>query len=99
MHEHGLAKELWPQLQQIAEQNEFTKVTRVEMIVGSLHGVSADFLAHSFVDHAFCGTKFEGAEMNVTVVDPEQEFVPPGQSDPIQAGGWELLISCMEGEK
>jgi len=96
MHEHGLARELWPQLKQIAETNEYVKVTRVDMTVGSLHGVSADFLAHSF-EHAFEGTYFEGAEMNITVVDPEQEVELPGQA-PDKAGGWELLITRMDGD-
>ena len=48
MHEHGLAKELWPELKQIAERGGFVTVSRVDMTVGSLHGVSGEFLAHSF---------------------------------------------------
>lgn len=97
MHEHGLAKELWPQLRQIAETNGLTRVTRVDMIVGMLHGVSADFLAHSF-EHAFEGTNFEGAEMDITIVEPGQEYTPPGASEPTTANGWEIAIVRMEGE-
>ena len=69
-----------------------------EMTVGLLHGVSADFLAHS-LGHAFEGTGFEGAEVNVTVVDPGQEYDLPGADQPQTASGWELLISTMEGEQ
>ena len=97
MHEHGLAKELWPQLQQIARAKGFAKVTRVKMTVGMLHGVAAEFLAHSF-EHAFEGTDFEGAEMDITIVDPQQEFTPPGAAESMTATGWELLITTIEGE-
>ena len=99
MHEHGLAKELWPEMQRIAEQGGFKKVTRVDMTVGSLHGVSADFLAHSFVDHAFTGTIFEGAELNISLVDPTQQYSTPDQDAPVAASGWELMITRIEGDK
>lgn len=98
MHEHRLAKELWPQLKQLAEDKGFKKVTRVEMTVGMLHGVAADFLAHSF-EHAFEGTGFEGAEMEITIVDPGQQFTLPGDNKQTTATGWELTITSIEGEK
>jgi len=97
MHEHGLAKELFPQMQKIAEDAGFAKVTRVEMIVGSLHGVTAEFLAHSF-EHAFAGSSLQGAEVFVQLVDPGQQFTPPGAEKPATAGGWELLITRIEGD-
>lgn len=97
MHEHGLARDLWPQLEQIAATNGYSTVTRVDMTVGSLHGVSADFLAHSF-QHAFEGTSFHGAEVNITVIDPG-ETLTLGSSAPTVASGWELLITRMEGEE
>jgi len=97
MHEHSLAKEIWPQLRQIAENKGLVCVTRVEMTVGMLHGVSADFLAHS-LGHAFEGTGFAGAVVNVTVVDPGRQYDLPGADEPQTANGWELLISKMEGE-
>ena len=97
MHEHSLAKEIWPQLRQIAVDKGLARVTCVEMTVGLLHGVSADFLAHS-LGHAFEGTGFEGAEVNVTVVDPGQVYDLPGADQPQTASGWELLISEMKGE-
>ena len=96
MHEHGLAKELWPQLQQIARQKGLTRVRRLEMIVGLLHGVSADFLAHSF-EHAFEGSSFEGARVEITIVEPGQEFVVrDGQA--ATANGWEILVTVIEGD-
>ena len=98
MHEHGLAKELWPQLRQIAEQSGFVKVTRVDMAVGALHGVSADFLAHSF-EHAFEGSNFEGAAMDIRIVDPGDVVRAPDRPDDMTATGWELLISRIEGDK
>ena len=98
MHEHGLAKDLWPQLRQIAENSGFLTVTRVDMTVGSLHGVSAEFLAHSF-QHAFEGSMFDGAAVNITIIDPGCDFRPPGRSDHTIATGWEILITRLEGEK
>ena len=65
MHEHSLARELWPQLKQIADARGLGRVRRLEMIVGMLHGVSAEMLVHSFA-HAFEGTSFEGAEVLIT---------------------------------
>jgi len=98
MHEHGLAKELWPQVKKIADDGGFLKVTRVEMTVGMLHGVSADFLAHSF-DHAYEGTYFEGATTDIRIVEPGERFTPPGETAERTADGWELLITKIEGEK
>lgn len=97
MHEHGLAKELWPQLQGIAETNGLKKVTAIEMLVGVLHGVSADFLAHSF-EHAFEGTSFDGAAVKITIIDPGSTYASPGTAEKVIANGWELLVSRIEGE-
>lgn len=97
MHEHGLARELWPQFQRIAADSGFVKVTAVDMTVGMLHGVSADFLAHSF-EHAFEGTGFEGAKMQITIIDPDQEYTPPNSDESVTATGWELLITRIEGD-
>ena len=96
MHEHSLARELWPQLKQIAEAKGLARVTRVEMVVGMLHGVSGEFLEHSF-QHAFQGTSFEGAEMAITVVEPGQTMSVGGENT--TANGWELLITRIEGEQ
>ncbi len=96
MHEHGLAKELWPQLKGIAETRGLRRVDCVEMIVGLLHGATAEFLAHSF-EHAFAGTTFQGARVKITIVEPGQEFTPPNSDRPTAASGWELLVIKMEG--
>ena len=69
MHEHGLAKELWPQLRAIAEAKGLRRVYYLEMIVGMLHGVTAETLEHSF-EHAFEGTGFQDADVEVVIVDP-----------------------------
>lgn len=98
MHEHALARELWPQVRSIAASSGFARVTYVEMIVGLLHGVSADFLARSF-EHAFQGSSFEGADVEITIVAPGEEFRAPGRSDTQIANGWELLIVRIEGDK
>ena len=99
MHESGLAKELWPQLRQIAQSNGFVRVTVIDMVIGSLHGVAAEFLRHSFIDHAFTDTVFEGAEMNISITDPGDTFKAPGQSELITANGWELMITRIEGNR
>ena len=96
MHEHGLARDLWPQLEQIAKAKGFVRVTRLDMTVGMLHGVTAEFLAGS-LKHAFEGTCFQGAETNVYVVDPGLELAAD-RGGPATATGWELLITCIEGE-
>ena len=98
MHEHGLAKELLPQLRGIAEMKGLRRVERVEMIVGMLHGVSAEILVHSF-EHAFAGTNFHGAKVVVTVIDPGQDYVPPNSDRTVKASGWELLVLMMEGQE
>jgi Zn finger protein HypA/HybF involved in hydrogenase expression len=95
MHEHGLARDLWPQLKQIADARGMARVRRLEMIVGMLHGVSSELLVHSFA-HAFEGSIFEGAEVLITIVEPGQEYMPPNASGPSTAHGWELLVVRME---
>jgi Zn finger protein HypA/HybF involved in hydrogenase expression len=97
MHEHGLAKELWPQLRRLAKEKGLSRVTRVEMVIGTLHGVSGDFLAHSF-EHAFEGSGFAGAEVRITIVDPGQDIRLPGAARSRTASGWELMVTGMEGQ-
>jgi len=99
MHEHGLARDIWPNMQEIAKENGFKKVTRVDMVFGSLHAVENDLMIHSFADHIFPGTCFASAEVNIQVVDPGDELDIPGQTKGSAATGWELLISRMEGDK
>ena len=70
----------------------------MELVVGMLHGVSAEFLEHSF-EHAFEGSCFEGAAVQVQIVEPGQEFTPPGAAEPVAAHGWELLVTRLEGRE
>jgi len=98
MHEHGLAKELWPQLKQIARDLGFATVSEVDLTIGSLHGASAEFLAHSF-EHAFEGSSFDGAKVTVLVVEPGDAYAAPNVDEPQTANGWEIFITKIEGEK
>jgi Zn finger protein HypA/HybF involved in hydrogenase expression len=98
MHEHGLAKDLWPQLKQIADARDLGQIKHMELIVGMLYGVSAEVLIHSFI-HAFQGTSFEGAQVLITIVEPGQEFIPPNSSQPTAAHGWELLVVRLDDEE
>ena len=98
MHEHGLARELWPQLRGIAQTRGLRRVERIEMIVGLLHGATADTLVHSF-EHAFVGSHFQGAAVKVTIVEPGEEFTPPNSERATRATGWEILVVRMEGQE
>jgi Zn finger protein HypA/HybF involved in hydrogenase expression len=93
-----LAKELWPQLLAIAEAKGFRRVVYVEMIVGMLHGVTADALEDGF-EHSFHGSSFQGADVEISVVDPGEEYISPGTNEKTNANGWELLIVRMDGEE
>jgi len=97
VHEHGLAKELWPQLRDLAAAKGFRRVTRVDLVAGMLHGVSAEFLAHS-LGHAFEGSPFAGAEVNIRIVEPGQAR-PQGPGGPDAATGWELSVERIEGQR
>ena len=98
MHEHGLARDLWPQLQVIARDKGLSSVTRLDLTVGMLHGASADFLAHSF-EHVFEGSSFEGTVVNIEIVEPGQSFSLEGADSAQIATGWELLITRMDGSE
>ncbi len=97
MHEHGLARELLPQLKEIASSMGLARVKRMEMTLGALHGVTCEMLVHSF-QHVFEGTALQGAEVNILLVEPGQEFLPPNSSQATTATGWELLVS-LTGEE
>jgi len=97
MHEHGLARELLPQLEDIAKSLGLIRVRRLDMTMGTLHGVTSEVLIHSF-EHVFEGTVFEGSEVRVRLVDPGTEFTPPKSSQAATATGWELLVSLTGDE-
>jgi Zn finger protein HypA/HybF involved in hydrogenase expression len=97
MRERGIARDLWPQLQRIAEDYGFTRVTRVEMTIGSSHGALAELLEHGFED-IFDGSPFAGAVVSVHVVEPGESFCHPIAEEAQTANGWEVLITDMVGE-
>ncbi len=96
MHEHKLAREIMPSLEQLARQNGLNKVTRIVLDVGMLHSVEADFLAHSF-EHAFEGTIFEGAVTDINIIEPGQK-ITDSQGNETIATGREFIIKRLEGE-
>jgi Zn finger protein HypA/HybF involved in hydrogenase expression len=93
MHEHGLARDLFPEFQRAARLHHFSRVTRVVLDIGMLHGADADFLAHSF-EHIFEGTIFEGAEVEIHILEPGQDL--PDTDG--KATGRELVIRSLTGE-
>lgn len=94
MHEHGLARDLMPELQNVARAHGLSRVTRVALDVGMLQGVEADFLAHS-LGHAFEGTIFEGAHVDIRILEPGQTL--PGTET--RATGRELTIRTLTGNQ
>jgi Zn finger protein HypA/HybF involved in hydrogenase expression len=97
MSDDGLARQLWPQLQGVAEMKGLRRVQRLEMLVGLSHGVSAEMLMQS-LEHAFAGSGFQGAKVSVTVIGAGQEYTQPNSGQRLKASGWELLVVRMEGE-
>ncbi len=96
MHEHKLAREIMPTLEQLARENGLQKVTKIALDVGMLHSVEADFLAHSF-EHAFEGTMFEGAVTEINIIEPGQKITDAEGNETI-ANGREFIIKKLEGE-
>ena len=96
MHEHGLARDIYPELEKLAQENNLSKVTHVILDIGMLHGVEADFLAHSF-EHAFEGTIFEGAKVEINIIEPSQEILDENNK-PAIATGREIIIRKIDGE-
>jgi len=98
VHEQSIAKELWPQLRQIAASNNFITVRRVDMMLGESYGAAAESLVQCF-DVVFQGSCFDGAAVNITIIHAGQEYLPPGRGDRAVASGWEMLITALEGAK
>ena len=98
MNEQRLAAEMLPELEVIAGMRGLTWVTRVTLIVGSMHGVSATSLAEEF-ERVFADTNFDDARVEIVIVQPQEEIKAPGRADTMTTNGWELLISKMEGRK
>jgi Zn finger protein HypA/HybF involved in hydrogenase expression len=98
MNEQQLAADLFAQLKAVAVMRDLTWVTRVEMIVGSMHGVLAKGLAEEF-ERVFKDTNFEDARVEIVIVRPQEEIQAPGRDEIMTTNGWELLIAKMEGRK
>jgi Zn finger protein HypA/HybF involved in hydrogenase expression len=98
VNERRLAEEMFPELEAVAVMRGLTWVTRVEMIVGLMHGVSAEGLAEEF-ERVFEDTNFDDAIIEIVIVQPQEEIKAPGRDDMMIANGWELLITKMEGRK
>jgi len=97
MHEHRLARDLWPALERLAREHGLSKVTAVTIEVGMLHLVEEDFLRHSF-EHVFEGTIFQGANMEIRILEPGQT-ITDAQNQPDVATGQELIIRRIAGEQ
>lgn len=98
MPERRLANELWPQLKDLAEIHGYLRVTRVDMIVGSLHGSSAETLADDF-RKVFRGGAYQDADIRITLVTPGESYSVPNSEEPQQASGWDIQITAIEGER
>ena len=91
MDRSTLANALVSQLQQTAEIRALSQVTRVELVVGALYDVSAEMLVESFT-RAFEGTIFDGADVEVRIVQAGETFTPPGSDEAVTASGFEIFI-------
>lgn len=98
MPDSSLAQDLIPQLQAIAQGNGYRFVTRLELIVGSLHATAAEELKAQLLA-MFEETVFEDVSLEVTVVEPMQEIRAPGRDETVAASGWEVLIVRIEGSR
>ncbi len=96
MHEHKLARQIFPTLQELAQKNNLKKITKVVIDFGMFHMVEPDFLAHSF-EHVFEGTIFEGAKVEANTIEPGQKIEAEDGSEKL-ATGHEIIIRKIEGQ-
>ena len=93
---------LLPQLQAVARAGEFTFVSRLRLVVGVHHGLSAAEIAAQ-LEIAFaageCGDAFDDVALDVVVPHPGDELPAPGRSDTMTASGWEVLVAKIEGRR
>ena len=73
MHETSLIPDLMDKINRVARENDATKITAVELVIGALAGISPDHLREHF-DEAAAGTSAAGAELRISVAeDPMAE--------------------------
>jgi len=96
MEAMSLASALMPQLEKAAEIRMLSSVTRVQVVVGTSYGVSAEGLCASF-GQAYRGTRFQDATTDVVLVGAGESFTPPGADETVTATGYEVFIATIEG--
>jgi hypothetical protein len=93
---------LLPQLRAVGQLGEFTFVSRLRLIVGARHGLSAAEIVTQ-LEAAFaagqCGDAFDDVCLDVVITQPGDELPAPGRSDTMTATGWELLVANIEGRR
>lgn len=98
MNAHQLARDLLEELLGIASRMGLKWVTRVELIVGARHDVSAAELGRE-LESIFANTTFEDSVLEITIVREGQEVRAPGRNDTMVASGWEMLVRNIEGRQ
>ncbi len=98
MPANELANELLPELKAIAKIHNYRKVYYVEMIVGRMHGVTAEALEAGLA-RAFERTEFKGADLEIRIIGVGEQYRSRNSSEDITANGFELLIVRMTGEE
>ena len=93
-----MAATLWRQLPKIAEREDYVVISRVDFLVGSNYSIDGQALTQG-LEPLFHGSCFDGAVVNVTVLAPGDEYIPPNQDQATTSNGWELFVSCLEGTK
>jgi len=93
-----VASTVWPQLRQIARNNEFAVVARVDLLLGGCYRIGPEELKRE-MEEKFHGSCFDGAAVHVGILEAGQEYQAPGRGERGVSNGWELLITHIEGRK
>ena len=93
-----LARTLWQQIRDIARKSGFVVVRRVDVVIGNRLEVEEETLEEA-MEPLLHGTAFDGARINVRVVQSGQRLKAPGRSDEMTATGFDILITRIEGEQ
>ena len=114
MHELSIITSIFDILEQVAEENRLTTITRVKLNIGKLQQIVPDMLSFAFETVA-AGTKAEGAQLEVEELPitmqcqtcrteflvEEQIFMCPDCSGTAlhMLQGMEILLESVEGEQ